>query len=95
MVYVLPEFVTPYVKSNPLWPSKTSLTRGKVVFVKKSRCWLDGPNMCENVYRDEGLMVDIRERKLDDAGSDIRTVEFDIGSRYGVVSVSSLVSSPS
>ena len=38
MVYVFPEFVTPYVKSKALRPDSISFTKGKVVVVKTSCC---------------------------------------------------------
>ena len=94
MVYVFPEFVTPYVNKRPLWPSKTSFTRGRVVLVKKSDCSVAGGNTWEKVYIEVGLRVDIRERAaFEEEGSVMRIVVSEIGSIYGVLT-SSVVSSP-
>ena len=49
IVYVFPEFVTPYVNKRPLWPMRTSRTRGRVVLTQKSDWMESGGNTCEKV----------------------------------------------
>ena len=90
MVYVFPEFVTPYVNKRPLCPIRTSRTRGKVVLVKNSDCVEFDGNTCENVYRDDGGTVETRYLVVlacDSWGSAMRTDVSDREVRYGAVAI--------